>query len=137
MQFNRGFQTYQNVSVMTAPPERLLLMLYEALGRNIRAAKQAMTDGDIEYRRTSLRKARDIVAELMSALNFDVGGEIAENLHQLYRYVTGCLINADVSVDTQPLECALNVVDILNDAWIQAVDIVRNEQTPMLQASAR
>ncbi len=128
MYANRGFQTYQNVSVLTAPPERLLLMLYEGLIKNIKNARGAILDGDADARRNCLRKGRDIVTELMSALNFDIGGEIAVNLHRLYRFVNGRLIQADISSTVEPLDEAIRVVDILNDAWTRAVDIFQNEQ---------
>lgn len=125
---NRGFQTYQNISVMTAPPERLLLMLYEGLIKNIKQAREAVVEGDADARRVALRKARDIVTELMSALNFEVGGDIAVNLHRLYRYIHGRLIQADITPGVEPLDHAMRVVDILNDAWVRAVDILHEEQ---------
>lgn len=125
---NRGFQTYQNISVMTAPPERLLLMLYEGLIKNVKIAREAIEEGDADTRRVALRKARDIVTELMSALNFEVGGEIAVNLHRLYRYIHGRLIQADITPTTEPLDHAMRVIDILNDARVRAVDILHEEQ---------
>ncbi len=137
MYANRGFQTYQNVSVMTAPPERLLLMLYEGLQRNVKAARQAVEDGDADGRRTALRKARDIVAELMSALNFDIGGELAVNLHRLYRFVNGRLIQADISPDVEPIDDALKVIEILNEGWVQAVESLSEEAGPEKMASGQ
>lgn len=134
---NRGFQTYQNISVMTAPPERLLLMLYEGLIKNIKLAREAVVEGDADSRRVALRKARDIVTELMSALNFEVGGEIAVNLHRLYRYIHGRLIQADITPGTEPLDHAMRVVDILNDAWVRAVDILHEEQGLSSSAGGR
>jgi flagellar protein FliS len=137
MYSNRGFQTYQNISVMTAPPERLLLMLYEGLIKNIKLAKEAIEEGNPDSRRACLRKARDIVTELMSALNFEIGGEIAVNLHRLYRYINGRLIQADISPDAEPLDHAMRVVDILNDAWVRAVEILQEEESNGAQALGR
>jgi len=137
MYANRGFQTYQNVSVMTAPPERLLLMLYEGLNKNIKAARLAVEENNAESRRNCLRKARDIVTELMSALNFEIGGDIAVNLHRLYRYVNGQLIQADISAAVEPLNNALEVIDVLNDAWVQAVEIYQNEQSGAVEAAGQ
>lgn len=125
---NRGYQAYQEMSILTAPPERLLLMLYEGLIKNVARAREAIAEGDADTRRASLRKARDIVTELMTALNFEIGGEIAVNLHRLYRYINGRLIQADITPTDEPLEHAMRVIDILNDAWVKAVDILHEEQ---------
>lgn len=137
MYSNRGFQTYQNISVMTAPPERLLLMLYEGLIKNVKLAQEAIAEGNAESRRVHLRKARDIVTELMSALNFEIGGEIAVNLHRLYRYINGRLIQADISPTDEPLSDAMRVIDILNDAWVRAVAILHEEEAAAQQAVNR
>lgn len=125
---SRAFEDYRQTNILTAPPERLLILLFEALLTNVRQARSAIEEGDAATRRECLRKARDIVMELMESLDYSIGGDIAINIYRLYTYVNTCLVRADARAKVHFLDDALRVLDIMDDMWRQAVDNVTRER---------
>lgn len=83
-----GHERYLETAVETASPARLIVMLYDGAIRFINEAMAAMRQRDYETQNARLQRAQKILAELISSLDFDKGGEIAENLFRtLYLYV--------------------------------------------------
>ena len=74
--------------------------------------------GRIWQRPTTLLRAQDIVGELMSSLNMDVG-EIAEGLFKLYEYADYCLVEANIKKDPEWIERGLSVLTGLREAWVE------------------
>ena len=79
-----GHDRYLETAVETASPARLIVMLYDGAIRFINEATYAMQQRDYETQNAKLQRAQKILAELISSLDFDKGGEIAENLFRLY-----------------------------------------------------
>ncbi|MPW24786.1 flagellar export chaperone FliS [Alkalibaculum sp. M08DMB] len=110
---------YKNNQVMTAPKKKLLLMLYDGAIKNLKQAELSITNKEIEKVNTNLTKAQDIIAELMSTLNFEVGGDIAKNLHQLYDYMYVKLIRANIDKDIDAVVEVKKFMEELRDTWAQ------------------
>ncbi|MEM9200528.1 MAG: flagellar export chaperone FliS [Actinomycetota bacterium] len=115
----------------TVSPERLLVMLYERLGRDLAEAATAITEGDAERRHRTLVHAQEIIEELAYAVNPDVW-ESGDGLLALYQYLLELLVKANIGSDLRALREASAIVGDLTEAWRQAyVEIV----TPAGQAS--
>jgi flagellar protein FliS len=99
-----GHERYLETAVETASPARLIVMLYDGAIRFINEAAYAMQQRDYETQNTKLQRAQRILAELISSLDFDKGGEIAENLFRLYTYMYNQLVEANINDDTARLE---------------------------------
>lgn len=112
-------QAYQNNQVTTAPQKKLIIMLYDGAIKNLKLAKMAMEEKQIEKINTHLVKAQDIIMELMTTLNFEAGGEIAKNLHQLYDYMYTKLIRANIDKDIDVINEVEKYMKELRDAWAQ------------------
>jgi len=117
---NNPYAQYQQTQIETAPPERLLLMLYDGAIRFTNVAKKAIDDKDFSTCHTYCIKVQNILTELMVTLKMDVGGELARNLFDLYEYLTHLTIQANVSKTTGPLEEVLMHLKELREAWAQA-----------------
>ena len=113
--------TYLRTQVMTAPPERLQLMLYEGAIRFSEQAKQAMADGDIEATHNNLLRAQRIITELISALRPEVDRALCENMASLYGFVYRRLIHANLTKDTEALDDALRILYIQRDTWKELI----------------
>lgn len=120
-----AYQKYKQTSVTSASREKILLMLYEAAIKFTKRAIVACETKNIPERGINIGKAYDIIMELSNTLNFEVGGEIAKNLEQLYMYVMEQLTNANVKGDVAHLHNALKIIETLNDGWIKAVDALK------------
>jgi flagellar protein FliS len=112
-------QSYQQNAVLTAPPGRLVVMLYEGAGRFLRRASMAMEMGEIAKANTALQRAEAIIDELTVTLDFDRGGEIATSLRDLYLFCRRHLNEARLEKDTEKIDQVAGLLDELRDAFAQ------------------
>lgn len=110
---------YKNNQVMTAPKKKLLIMLFDGAIKNLKLAELSIASKEIEKTNTYLTKTQNIIAELMSTLNFEVGGDIAKNLYQLYEYLYNRLIRANIDKDVEAVIEVKNFMEELRDTWEQ------------------
>lgn len=126
-----GYQKYKATSVKSAGREKLLLMMYEGAIKFNKRAIIACEKKDIAARGENIGRVYDIILELMNTLDHKVGGNIAEQLEQLYMFMTDQLTKANVSGQPEPLQEVLKILEILHDGWVQAVNKIKeNEQAP-------
>ena len=108
----------------TASPEMLILMLYDGAIKNITQAKTIIYDStQIEVCSNALIKAQNIVTELMVSLNFDIGGEIAKNLFNIYEYVNYTLAQANINKNDDNLDVVLQMLKDLRGTWQEVIKI--------------
>jgi flagellar protein FliS len=112
-----GHNRYLETAVETASPARLIVMLYDGAIRFINEAAYAMQQRDYETQNAKLQRAQKILAELISSLDFDKGGEIAENLFRLYTYMYNQLVEANINDDRERLEHVVHLLSELRKAW--------------------
>ncbi len=124
-----GYNKYKKASVESASREKLLLMLYEGAIKFTKRAIIAADNNDIPGRCENITKAYDIVLELMNTLDFKVGGEVAENLEQLYMFITDELARANITGKKEHLENVLKILSTLHDGWKEAVEILKKKNS--------
>lgn len=110
---------YKNNQVMTAPKKKLLIMLYDGAIKNLKLAEMALPNKEIENVNLYLTKTQDIIFELMTTLNFEVGGDIAKNLYQLYDYMSNRLVRANIDKDIEAVREVKKYLEELRDTWEQ------------------
>lgn len=114
------YAQYQQAQIETAPREQLLLMLYDGAIRFANIAKKAIEDKDYQTANTHCMKVQNILTELMVTLDMEVGGELAQNLFDLYDYMNRRTMEANLQKDPQPLDEILMHLKELRMAWAQA-----------------
>jgi flagellar protein FliS len=119
-------QYFEN-QVKTASPEQLLIMLYSGAIRFISEAEEAMVARKPGHCGGRISKAMAIISELSNTLDYEIGGEIAENLASLYLYMNRELLQANVEDDLSRLEMVKDMLIGLRETWLQAIDKVRAE----------
>lgn len=127
------YSTYKSTQIETASQEKILLMLYDGCIKYSRQAKHAMEDEEYQTSHEKLIQAQDIVTELMSSLDMDVGGDVAQELYQLYDFCLHNLIQANVEKDSTRIEDVLSVLEELKETW----DEVINEKGMTLEKARR
>ncbi|HCX64255.1 MAG TPA: flagellar export chaperone FliS [Eubacteriaceae bacterium] len=110
---------YKNNEVMTASSKKLVILLYEGVVKNLKLAKIYIEEQNIQKTNAVVGKAQDIIAELMSTLNFDEGGEIAGNLYALYEYMYRKTISANINKSSQELDEVIGYFEELKETWMQ------------------
>ncbi|NPV58357.1 MAG: flagellar export chaperone FliS [Actinobacteria bacterium] len=113
-------QAYKRSSVATATPLGLIIMLYDGMVVNLARAERslAVTPGAESAR--YLKKAQDIICELMGSLDFEKGGEIAGNLYRVYEYMNYRLIQANLRRDPAMVAEVRGLALQLKEAWEEA-----------------
>lgn len=125
MALTSPYDVYQRTQVDTASPTRLVVMLYDGAVRFLRQGQEAMQRGDREKQNHCLVRAQRIVAELMSSLNIEEGGEIAANLMGLYQFMTEQLVLANIEDDAQRVQKVREMLESLREAWAEVDCAVR------------
>jgi len=108
---------YREMDVMTASPTTLVVKLYEGALRNALQARLRIEEGRIAERAQSIHKALAIVGELQGSLDFEKGGEIAVQLHDLYSFINQRLLDANLNASTQAVDDAVRVLETLLEGW--------------------
>lgn len=129
MNLRNGYIQYREQSVMTASPGDLVLMLYDGCLRQMRLARLALTpSGDekpaIEEAGLALKKAQDIIIELINGLDFQY--DIARQLFRIYEYVDHQLIQANIRKDSKLVESLEEIMTEMRNTWEQAIKISRS-----------
>src|SRR5947209_8634320 len=92
-------RAYQQSAVLTAPPEQLVVMLYDGARRFLHQSAIAMHNKDVELTHMKLRRAEAIITHLRDTLDFERGGEIAPQLQGIYLFCIRHLNKARVERD--------------------------------------
>jgi flagellar protein FliS len=108
--------TYLESKVLTAPPQRLHLMLLEGALRFGRQAEEALQRGDQTGAAGPLLRVIDIVGELLAGVRqgkLDVNKKLADLYWFLFRRVTEAKIHADAAA----LAEALRLLEYERETW--------------------
>lgn len=121
---SRSASVYRKVSVETsvdqATPHQLVHMLYDGLLQAVGAARQALERGDIKTKCQQIVLAVRIIEEgLILGLNREQGGELAQNLYNLYRYSVLRLTQANARNDVQALDEVTRLIEPVAESWRQ------------------
>ncbi len=111
--------SYLQQMVETATPVQLIGLLFRRGSELMDEAEQALTERDFERANEALTKAQKVVAELISSLDMEKGGEIAVNLHRLYTFVWERLLHANLRKSVEPLQDAKQIWEQLRQLWEQ------------------
>ncbi len=117
------YKQYQKTQVVTASREKILLMLYEGAIRFTKQARVAMNDNKIADKGKAISKATAILSELMATLDFKIGGQLAQDLENLYIFMIDKLIEANVH---NKVECLDEVEKLLNTLYTAWKDVIEN-----------
>jgi flagellar protein FliS len=111
-------QAYKESAVMTATPERLVVMLYDGARRFLFQAAVAMREGNIEVSNNRLQRAEAIIDELNNTLDMSVG-EISTRLRAIYLFSKRHLMQARMKRSPEMIDEVSGLLDTVGDAWRQ------------------
>jgi flagellar protein FliS len=112
--------SYREMEIQAASPEKLLVIVFEQLVVQLDRARIAMERKDIELRVVSLRKARNLVTELLTTLDFEKGGPLADQLSDIYVYMLYELVDIGQRGDLRVMGKLVNIAKELRDGFVGA-----------------
>ena len=119
---------YKKTVLTSTDRVHIILMLYDGILHHINIAKQKVARGDTMSKGTHLSKATLIVTELSSVLDMEKGGEISENLRNLYTYVLQRLLYANLNNDIIALEEVEKIIVTIKDGWKEMMKQLKQQQ---------
>lgn len=111
--------TYLQQMVETATPVQLIGLLFRRGSELMDEAERALTEQEFERANEALTKAQKVIAELISSLDMEKGGDISVNLRRLYTFVWERLLHANLRKSVEPLQDAKQVWSQLCELWGQ------------------
>lgn len=121
-----GYDQYMKSSIMTAPPEELVLMLYNGAMKFLKRAMLHLEDNNLEGCHKAIIRAQDIVIEFMSKV--DTNYEVGKNLLSLYEYMYRRLIEANIKKDMEIMQEVYDMFKELKETWEESIKIVRKNK---------
>lgn len=120
-EFDIGLEAYQQTSTeaqaATADPHKLIVMLIDGFLDEIDRVVGHINGARYQHKGKSVAKCLDILAGLDSALDLQQGGQVAENLHDLYDYCAQTLFQASLNNDINKLTSITEVMSNLREGW--------------------
>ena len=123
MSLRRQMQAYRNADrdavAESDNPHALIAVLFDELLRHMRLFAGEVNQGTVEKSGASehFSRALTILYGLQSSLNFEQGGEIANNLFRLYEYARQQLLATMRSGEIAGTQAAIEALENIRDAW--------------------
>ena len=92
-------------------------MLYDCAIKFLNIAVENMQPKTYDIVNQNIIKTQDIITELLYSLNMKDGGEISQNLFNLYMYFKKRLLEANIKKDSEVLKEIITHMKNLRDAW--------------------
>ena len=113
---------YRNTGVesitSSAAPHQLVLLLFNGARAAVAAARGHMLRKEIVAKGTAISQAMSIIdGGLKASLDLKVGGEMAQNLSDLYVYMGQRLFHANLKNDVEALDEVAKLLEQLGGAW--------------------
>jgi flagellar secretion chaperone FliS len=114
---------YLEASISTASKEDLMVKIFDAIVLFTRKAIERMKTepNDIQSRHNYLRSAQRACGAAVDAIDFDLGGELAQSNAALYQFWYRQLVEANMKGDVALAEGVLPQMVMIRDAWAEAV----------------
>lgn len=118
---NYKLKQYQDVDIKatlaTATPHKQIDMLFEGCLKFLVKAKVAIETGDISVRSENCNKASDIIFALRDYLDLEQGGELAENLDQLYDYIIRAIFEINSKNSIEKCDEVMGLIVEIRTGW--------------------
>jgi flagellar protein FliS len=111
--------SYRESAILTAPPEQLVIMLYDGIHRFLLQAGAAMREDRHAEAGERLGRATAIIDELQCTLDLS-HGIVAERLAGIYVFCRSHLAEGQCERDPEKLDRVDGLLRELRDAWAHA-----------------
>jgi flagellar protein FliS len=110
---------YRVTEVMTAPPQKLHLMLIEGAIRSVHKARQHWAAAEDQQAGEALIRAQEIVAQMLAGFRREADPELVDLVAAVYSFVYHGLVEASLRRDDARLADCLRILEIERDTWRQ------------------
>lgn len=125
MALPNAYAQYNNNKILTASPAELTLMLYEGAIKFCNIAISSVENSDVPKAHTNIVKVQKIIDYLRQTL--DMKYPVAKDFENIYMYLSGRLVEANVKKDKEILEEVNMHLHSVRDTWKEVMRINREK----------
>ena len=129
--YNAKVRNYQKEALKTrvagADRYEIIQMLMAGALEKMVLAKVAIEKKHLEAKSEHLSKASAIIEALRGCLDFEVGGEVTENLYALYSYMLDRLLDASIKNDPTVIDEVSSLLKEIKSAWDSIPNDIRQQ----------
>lgn len=122
-------KVYKETQIETASPVRLIVILYDIILSSIDQSIVYLEQKKYDLLNKELSRAQDGIIELIAALDFEKGGEIASNLYSIYLYCSKRLFEGNIDKNKSMFIEVKDILSKLRDAWEQIANMSVSQST--------
>ncbi|WP_028974725.1 flagellar export chaperone FliS [Spirochaeta cellobiosiphila] len=128
---NNALNAYKQTKVKTAGQGKLIVMLYDEAIRQMDKAVELLESESKSFDKVNaaIIKAQDVFTELMVGLDFEKGGDIANNLLNLYMFFNQELVSANIEKNSGKIKHICKMATDLRSAWDQISNTAVSEDS--------
>lgn len=101
------------------PLTQLIVMCYQGAIADLEKAREFHRSGMADAAYDKVRHAQDIITELLVGLDYERGGQLAQNLSRIYNFILRELIGIHTRRETSCYDQLIQILDNLKGAWEQ------------------
>jgi flagellar protein FliS len=114
---SKGIASYGRIAHVETNPLKQVVMLYDGAIKFLNMTAVDIETGDISAKGEHSGRALEILCYLQSILNFELGGDVAVSLDNLYRSIINLILRASAELDPQLMRKAAELLSPVRDAW--------------------
>ena len=130
MNYNKMLDAYSNSEkkavIEAEVSHSMVLLLFDELIKSMRLFSENINpkEADLEIRAEKMSRSLTIIYALQSSLDFEQGGEIAENLFRLYEYAREQILTDHKSGKADGINVAISSLEEIRGAWVEIRSIL-------------
>lgn len=124
----QALSSYQKMEISGMNQRDLIVMLYNGAIKFLNQARNLLKEQAGDPFSDAIERAHRIIYHLYTTLDFEQGGEVAENLGALYTYIIGQMYVVNSTKDIKIIDDLLVILENLKDGW-QNLDLENIEQS--------
>lgn len=118
---NEGYDSYRTTDLearaAAASPYELVLVLFDGLLDELARARGHIEAKRFQHKGRSLDKCMNILNGLSSALDYEAGGQVVQDLARLYDYCIYRLSDVSVNLSLEGLDEVAGLLGTLREGW--------------------
>ena len=130
--YAKNLNQYKNNEILTATPEKLMIMLYDAAIQFLFKARKAINENNPAEICNNIIGCQKILREFMKTIDLENGIEVGKHLFVFYDKLVKMLYKVNRKRDLDMLEEVINELKTLRSAFLGASDIAAKEKSGSL-----
>ncbi|MBF0146010.1 MAG: flagellar export chaperone FliS [Magnetococcales bacterium] len=95
----------------------ILIQLYEGCIKFLNQASEACENGRVDDFKDRLQRGQKIIEHFQNTLDYEKGGQVPNQLNDLYTYMLDSLIQSGLTHETDYIQRVVEQLEILLEGW--------------------